>query len=170
MRGSNDAQALHQTFTSVNVKRMLTGTIAPDDPRTDDVRALLERHLYNSHTHSPPEDVHALDLDGLLAPNVAFYTFRREGELLGMGALQELDAQHCEIKSMHTVASARGQRIARTMLMHLLGEARARGYRRVSLETDRWMRTHRPAPSMRASASSFVHRSMDTRPARTARS
>jgi putative acetyltransferase len=135
MTGADGAWALHQVFTSVNVGRMITGDIAADDPRADDVRALLERHLTFANAHSPPEDVHALGLDGLLTPNVAFYTFRRDGELLGMGALQQFDAQHCEIKSMHTVATERGKGIARAMLMHLLGEARARGYRRVSLET-----------------------------------
>jgi putative acetyltransferase len=126
---------------------LVLGQISIDDPRADDVRALLERHLHFSNTHSPPEDVHALDLEGLLAPNVSFYTLRRDGELLGMGALQELDAQHCEIKSMHTVTSARGQGIARTMLLHLLDEARTRGYQRVSLETGS-MQAYAPARAL----------------------
>ena len=35
----------------------------------------------------------------------------------------------------HTAAAARGRGIGRAMVAHLIGVARARGYRRVSLET-----------------------------------
>ena len=106
-----------------------------DDPRADDVVALLERHLAFANEHSPPEDVHALDLDGLLDPAVTFFSARRDRQLLAIGALKQLDETHGELKSMHTAAVARGQGIGRAMVDHLVGVARARGYRRVSLET-----------------------------------
>jgi putative acetyltransferase len=109
--------------------------IAVDDPRSADVRALLERHLAFAHEHSPPEDVHALDVDGLVDPAITFYSARRDGELLAVGALKELDETHGELKSMHTAEVARGNGIGGAMLTHLLEVARARGYRRVSLET-----------------------------------
>jgi putative acetyltransferase len=109
--------------------------IVVDDPRADDVRALLGRHLAFAHEHSPPEDVHALDVDGLVDPAITFYSARRDGELLAVGALKELDARHGELKSMHTAQAARGNGIGRAMLAHLLAVARDRGYRRVSLET-----------------------------------
>jgi putative acetyltransferase len=111
------------------------GQIALDDPRADDVRALLERHLAFANEHSPPEDVHALDLDGLLRPDISFYSYRVQGELLGIGALKALDEGHAELKSMHTAEAARGRGVGRAMVDHLLGVARARGIRRVSLET-----------------------------------
>jgi putative acetyltransferase len=109
--------------------------IAVDDPRATDVRALLERHLAFAHEHSPPEDVHALDTDGLLDPAVTFFSARRQRELVAIGALKELDQKHGELKSMHTVASERGQGLGTSMVEHLLEVARRRGYRRVSLET-----------------------------------
>jgi putative acetyltransferase len=109
--------------------------IAPDDPRADDVRALLAVHLAWSHTTTPPEDVHALDVDGLCDPAVAFFSYRVGGELLGIGALKRLDDAHAEVKSMHTVAAARGRGIGRAMVEHLLATARAQGCTRVSLET-----------------------------------
>ena len=114
---------------------MVDGTIAPDDPRAADVRALLVRHLAFSNAHSPPEDVHALDLDGLLADDVEFFSFRRDGELLGIGALKTLDPSHAELKSMHTVEASRRSGVGRAMVEHLLAIARARGFRRVSIET-----------------------------------
>jgi putative acetyltransferase len=62
------------------------GEISIDDPRTEDVRELLERHLAFANSRSLPEDVHALDVDGLLDPAVMFVSFRRGGELLGIAA------------------------------------------------------------------------------------
>jgi putative acetyltransferase len=108
--------------------------VEPGDPRAADVRALLERHLAFANEHSPPEDVHALDLDGLLDPAIVFFTARRGDLLVGTGALKVLE-DHAEIKSMHTGAESRGQGVARAVLDRLLAEARARGCSRVSLET-----------------------------------
>ncbi len=109
--------------------------ISVDDPRRADVRALLERHLAFALETSPPEHSFALDVDGLLDPAITFFSFRSAGELLGVGAIKHLDPEHAEIKSMHTAAAARGRGVGRAVLSHLLGIARSRGYRRVSLET-----------------------------------
>jgi putative acetyltransferase len=109
--------------------------ISTDDPLADDVRELLGRHLAYAHETTAPEDVHALDLDGLLDPSVTFFSFRTDGKLLGVGALKRLDGEHAEIKSMHTAEAARGQGIGRAMLDHLVDFAREEGYRRVSIET-----------------------------------
>jgi putative acetyltransferase len=111
------------------------GEISIDDPRADDVRELLERHLAFANEHSPPEDVHALDIDGLLDPAVSFFSFRLNAELLGVGALKRLDQHHAELKSMHTAEAARRRGIGRAMVDHLISVARDRGFRRVSLET-----------------------------------
>lgn len=110
-------------------------TIAVDDPATPDISALLATHLEFAKEHSPPEHVHALDIEGLRRPNVTFFSLREGGRLLGVGALKELDPQHGEIKSMHTASLARGTGVGRAMLDYLIGEARRRGYRRLSLET-----------------------------------
>lgn len=111
------------------------GQLTIDDPRRDDVRSLLERHLTFALETTPPEHSFALDVDALLDPAITFYSFRRAGKLLGIGALKEHDPASGEIKSMHTVAEARGQGVGRAMVAHLLSEARSRGYARVSLET-----------------------------------
>jgi putative acetyltransferase len=124
--------------------------IAPDDPRVADVVALLQRHLAFANAHSPPEDVHALDLDGLLDPAVTFFSARRDGALLAIGALKRLDDTHVELKSMHTAESARGQGVARAMLDHLLRAARRGGYERASLETGS-MDAFEPARALYAS-------------------
>lgn len=110
--------------------------IAVDDPRTPDVVALLDRHLAFANTHSPPEDVHALDVDALVTPAITFCSARdNDGRLLAVGALNELDALHGELKSMHTAAEERKRGLGRAMAQHLLQLACERGYERVSLET-----------------------------------
>ena len=113
----------------------MTISIEPDDPDADDVRRLLAAHLGFAHEHSPPEDVYALDTDGLRAPDITFFSARADGELLAVGALRQLDRTHAEIKSMHTLPAARGRGVGRAMLDHLLALARSRGCTRVSLET-----------------------------------
>jgi putative acetyltransferase len=129
----------------------MTGEISIDDPRAHDVQALLEAHLAFARGHSPPEDTHALDVDGLLDPRVTFFSLRREGRLLAVGALKMLDADHAEVKSMHTAEAARGAGVGRAMLNHLLAVARERGVRRVSLETGS-MDAFAPARALYASA------------------
>jgi putative acetyltransferase len=109
--------------------------IAIDDPLAADVRELLGRHLAFARTHTPPEDVHALDLTGLLDASVTFFSYRVSWTLLGVGALKELDRRHGEVKSMHTAQEARGRGVGRAMLAHLVAVARERGYLRISLET-----------------------------------
>jgi putative acetyltransferase len=109
--------------------------IAVEDPGRPDVQALLERHLEFCHAITPLEHAFALDLDGLRDPSITVFALRREGQLLGVGALKELDPAHGEIKSMHTAAEARGLGVGRALVDHLVATAAERGYARVSLET-----------------------------------
>lgn len=110
-------------------------TLSEDDPLRPDVVALLERHLAFARAVTPPDDVHALDIDGLRDDRVTFYSIRENGSLLGIGAVKRLDASHVELKSIHTAVEARGRGVGRAMVEHLIGVARSRGAERVSLET-----------------------------------
>ena len=102
------------------------------DPR---IHELLNEHLQNMMAISPPESVHALDLDELRKPEIAFWSAWEGDELLGCGALKELDAEHAEVKSMRTASEHLRKGVARNILAHILDEAERHGYRRVSLET-----------------------------------
>jgi putative acetyltransferase len=64
--------------------------------------ALLQEHLRDMYRVSPPESVHALDLESLRTPDITVWTLWEAGVLAGCGALKELDPQHAEIKSMRT--------------------------------------------------------------------
>lgn len=103
-----------------------------EDPR---VRALVEEHLRDMHASSPPESVHALDVDGLRRPGLTFWTAWSDDELMGCGALKELSPSHGEVKAMRTAHAYLRKGVARVMLEHIVTEARRRSYTRLSLET-----------------------------------
>jgi len=109
--------------------------IRVDDPRRDDIQAVLEQHLAFSRMVTPAPGVHAPALEGLLDPAVTFFSARLDGELVGVGALKQLDQTQAEVKSMHTVQSARRRGIGEALVEYLLSVATDRNYRRVSLET-----------------------------------
>lgn len=109
--------------------------IVRDDLTHPRVIALIELHLRSAFENSPPGAVFALDLSGLRDPSVNLWTVWDGDDLLGMGALKQLDAAHGEIKSMRTAPGQLRRGVAGMMLDHLLSEARGRGYRRISLET-----------------------------------
>ena len=100
-----------------------------------DVHALLREHLADMREHSPPGSVHALDLDGLRAKSVTFWTVRGNRELMGCGALKELDSKSGEIKSMRTTKAHLRKGVAAKLLNHMLDEARRRQYKCVNIET-----------------------------------
>ena len=106
-----------------------------DDLRGPEIAELLQTHLVHMRAISPPESVHALDLDALRVPSITFWTMWQADSLIGCGALRELDPSHGEIKSMHTPMAQRGRGLGRRMVAHILDEARRRGYKRLSLET-----------------------------------
>jgi putative acetyltransferase len=106
-----------------------------DDPERPDVYALLEEHLRNMYQLSPPESVHALDVSRLKGPSITFWSVRDGDTLLGCGALKEIDPEHGEVKSMRTPQALRRRGAGRAVLIHILDEARRRGYKRLSLET-----------------------------------
>jgi putative acetyltransferase len=124
--------------------------IRVDDLCGPEVRVLLEEHLADMAQLSPPESVHALNLDALRTPEIAFWTVWSGNELLGCGALKELNPEHGEIKSMRTSNAHRRKGVARAMLNHIIEEARRRTYARLSLETGS-VQAFAPAQSLYAS-------------------
>jgi putative acetyltransferase len=124
--------------------------IERDDLRRAEVRSLLGEHLASMYALSPPESVHALDVEGLKSPDVTFWTVWDGNVLMGCGALKELDATHGEVKSMRTPARLRRRGAGRAVLQHIVAEAKSRGYERLSLETGS-MEEFRPAQKLYAS-------------------
>lgn len=109
--------------------------IESDDLSRPEIHALLNEHLQSMYQLSPPESVHALDLEKLRKPGITFWSAWDGSILLGCGALKELDRKHGEVKSMRTPNTLRRRGAGRTILAHIIQVARSRGYERLSLET-----------------------------------
>lgn len=110
-------------------------SIAPESPLTVDLDVLFQRHAADMHADTPPESIHMLPRESLAGPDIRFHVARLGGEPVAMGAIKHLSDSHAELKSMHVLAEHRGRGLSRLMLDHLLAEAVAAGYRRLSLET-----------------------------------
>lgn len=96
---------------------------------------LIQEHLAGMFSETPPESVHALNLDGLRQPEITFWSAWDGDEVMGCGALKDLGEGHGELKSMRTARGYLRKGVAKAILLHILDEARHRGFRRLSLET-----------------------------------
>lgn len=106
-----------------------------DDLTGPEIVALIQEHLDSMAAISPPESIHALDLDALRAPDITFWTVWNGSHLSGCGALKKLDGNHAEIKSMRTSNTYRRKGVAHILLEHILHTAQESGYTTLSLET-----------------------------------
>ena len=109
--------------------------IETDDLTRPEIHALLQEHLDSMYALSPPESVHVLDISKLRSPNITFWSAWEGVDLLGCGALMELNKSHGEVKSMRTPNARRRQGAGRVILAHIIAVAKSRGYERLSLET-----------------------------------
>jgi len=109
--------------------------IIEDDLTGAAITALLEHHFASMFEHSPPESCHVLPVDGLRAPGITLWSIWDGEAIAGCGALKAIDDAHGEIKSMRTADAFLGRGVGAAMLAHIVAEAKARGYRRLSLET-----------------------------------
>ena len=109
--------------------------IREDDLTGSEIIALLQEHLEQMHAITPPQSIHALDLNRLRSPDITFWTAWDGLSLMGCGALKALDETSGEIKSMRTVAAYRRQGVAAAILNHMIQTANARDYQRLYLET-----------------------------------
>jgi putative acetyltransferase len=111
------------------LKIIAGGLAAPEVVR------LLNVHVSTAHAQTAPRSAHALDIPGLMAPEISFWSAWEEGNLLAVGAMKRLSKTHGEVKSMHTAEAARRRGIGSAMLQHIVDAARDSGVTKLSLET-----------------------------------
>jgi putative acetyltransferase len=114
---------------------MVRVRIVVDDLTGTAIAELLEEHLTEMRSTTPPESKHALTLDALREPEITFWTVWDGDELVGCGALKRLDDTHGEVKSMRTARGRQRRGVASALLARMVDEARAKGMQRLSLET-----------------------------------
>ena len=115
----------------------MTLSFRRDDLSGAEIRALIDLHLVEMRACSPACSVHAMPVERLRDEDVTFWSAWEGDRLAGCGALKAIDRDHCEVKSMRTAPDFLQRGIGERMLLHLMEEARGRGYTRVSLKTGR---------------------------------
>ena len=103
-----------------------------DDPQ---VIALLKFHFDTNIDVTPEGSAHVFDLSRLTQPDVQFWSVWEERQLLGTGAVKQINANDGEVKSMHILQSARRRGVGSALLQHILAEARRAELKRLYLET-----------------------------------
>jgi len=106
-----------------------------DDLSSDESQSIVREHMAGMLANTPIESVHALPLEKLRKTSISFWTAWIGETVCGCGALQMLDPQHGEIKSMRTRANFLRQGVGQAVLSHIIKEANTRGIKRLSLET-----------------------------------
>ncbi|KAJ5364760.1 GNAT family N-acetyltransferase [Penicillium cataractarum] len=106
-----------------------------DDLSTEAIRTLLTHHFTELQRKTPSESCYVLDLTALRDPSISVYSAWDGENLLGCGALKELSPSAGEVKSMRTATEYLRQGVGRAIVLHIIDEARRRGYTSLSLET-----------------------------------
>lgn len=109
--------------------------ITTGDLNNPKLQSLLAYHFEDLQLKSAPETSFVLDLSALRKPNITIYTAWEGDELVGCGAIKELDPKHGEIKSMRTAPGHLRKGVAKALVQHMITEAKQRKYNRLSLET-----------------------------------
>ncbi len=109
--------------------------ITAEKSLNEELARVLQAHWLFCTSSTPIEHVYALDASKLFSPDITVFGARINGELVGVGAIRKLDAQHAELKSMHTLAKSRGSGVGKALVAHIEDFARSSGIERVSLET-----------------------------------
>ncbi|WP_437373496.1 GNAT family N-acetyltransferase [Inquilinus limosus] len=114
---------------------MTATIIAPEPPRQDSVLDLIRQSDALMASLYPAESNHMLDISSLERPEVRFFVARREGRVVGCGALRVGTGGQAELKRMFVDPAARGLKVGRDLLARIEDEARTLGVRLIQLET-----------------------------------
>ena len=100
-----------------------------------EVNKLLVKHFKELRSVSPADSCHVLDIAGLKNPNIKFWSFWEENQLIGCGALKFLDKEHGELKSIRVNDTFRKKSYGIKVIQHLIFEAKKLNIIKLSLET-----------------------------------
>jgi len=106
--------------------------IQPGDPH--EARTLLEASHAMMMDMFTPDSNHFLSIEELAGPDIAFFVARRNGIVVGCGAVATRPG-YCELKSMFVSEDARGTGVATALMDRLEAETLAQGHDLMRLET-----------------------------------
>ncbi|NEP80767.1 MAG: GNAT family N-acetyltransferase [Okeania sp. SIO3C4] len=111
--------------------------IRKDDLRDQKITDFLREHFEEIKEIIPSRIFHDLDyyLEALRSPEITFWSVWEGHELLGCGALKELDSITGEVKSIRTAKAHQRRGVASKILEHIIKEASLRAYHYLNLAT-----------------------------------
>jgi putative acetyltransferase len=114
--------------------------IRPEDDAA--VAGIIRRVMGEFGASGPGFAIHDPEVDAMSAaypaPRAIYFVLDQQGAVLGGGGIGPLaggDPIVCELRKMYFLPEARGLGAGKALLARCIDEARARGYRRVYLET-----------------------------------
>ena len=137
-------------------RRSAAANVCVETPLQAPVQRLLAMSDAYVHGLYPAESNHMVDLATLVQPHVRFFVARREGTVVGCGALMLGDRDGtAELKRMFVDPAARGLKVGRELLSAIEAHARGIGVRLLRLETG----IRQPAAIALYESAGFVRRS-----------
>lgn len=109
-------------------------TIERTTTPTDEARALVEALEAELSGDFEPHQRHGLSLDKIFQPHISFFIARLDGEPAGCGGIA-FEKDFAELKRMYVRPPLRGRGIVQALIARLEDEARAKGVKRLLLET-----------------------------------
>jgi putative acetyltransferase len=100
-----------------------------------EVNEMLIKHFIELSSVSPVCKGHVLDIPGLKDPSIKFWSFWKNDQLMGCGALKFLDTEHGEFKSIRLADKFRKQDNGIKIIKHLIDRAKKLNSKKISLET-----------------------------------
>jgi putative acetyltransferase len=109
-------------------------SIAAEDPRGPDGRALIEASDRMSMANYAPEERYPVDVEELAGPDFTFFVARDADTAVGCAALRRFEG-YGELKRMMVLEQARRRGIGRALLLRVEDAARSAGLPLLRLET-----------------------------------
>ena len=100
-----------------------------------EVNKLLLKHFVELRAASPKGSAHVLDIQGLKAASIKFWSLWKANELFGCGGIKFLDNEHGEFKSIRIHDNFRHKGNSVQIIEHLIEIAKKLKIKRISLET-----------------------------------
>lgn len=101
---------------------------------TDEARALIDELDADLRGPYDPDQHHGFSADRVFASGLLFFIAKLDGQAVGCGGIA-FDEGYAELKRMYVRPTARGRGVAQAVLERLEAEAKAKGYKRLTLET-----------------------------------
>lgn len=99
-----------------------------------EVVVLIEAHRASARLHYTPEDCHAEAADDLAEASTRMFAASHDGRVVAIGGYKMIAEDTAEVKSVFVDPTARGLGAGKSLVVHLMADAKAAGVTQLMLE------------------------------------